>query len=244
MLTLTLVTLATPARADAPPVVLPVTEDAVAKEKKKKDKDGDKKKKNDDDDDPSAMKGKILGFTWEPYVQPGGGVQIDASGGTAITAGADVGIRYWKKKVQGDLYAGGSYLTAENLAGYEVHFGDQTGYRAKYWGAAGGIQASYDGQTNTATGKDILTPAFGVGIPVEVTVGPKKYYAVAGVMPSWYFDESRKPSAGEVPLGDEFEWHVGAGLKLGQFKGVIGFAQRMTTAGVYNTPTVQVGWNP
>ncbi len=246
---LTLLLLAqTTAHAESPEPAFPeVSVDATAKSKKKDgkgndEKKEDKKKKNDDDDE--GMGGKILGLNWEPYVQPGGGVQIDASGDTAVTAGADVGIRYWKGKLKGDLYLGGQYITSDTIGGYDLHLGDTTGYRAKYFGIAGGLEAKYDGQTDIVTGEDILKPAFGVGVPVELTVGPKKYYAKAGVMPSWYFDEARKPAAGEVPLGDEFQWSVGAGLKLGQFKGEIGFAQLITSAGTYNTPTLVLGYNP
>lgn len=210
---------------------------------KNQDGDGDKKKKNDDDDDLSHMKGKLFGMNWEPFVEPGGGVQIDGTN-TAITAGADLGIRYWKKKLKGELYVGGTYITAENLSGYDVHLGDQTGYRAKMWGAAGGLEVTYNGQTNTKTGKDVLKPALGLKVPVQITVGPKKFYGKAGVTPAWYFDDSRKAGAGDVPLGDEFEWNVAAGAKLGQFKGEIGFAQLITPVGTYNTPTLNVGWNP
>jgi hypothetical protein len=224
---------------------LPST-DAVAKSKKKGDKDGDKddKKKKKDDDEDEEMKGKLFGLNWEPYVQPGGGVQIDASGDTAIVAGADVGIRYWKGKLAGDLYLGGSYITSDTVGGYDIHLGDTTGYRAKYFGVAGGVEGRYDGQSNIVTGEDIKKPAFGVGVPVEITVGPKKYYGKAGVMPAWYFDEARKPAAGTVPLGDEFQWSASAGLKLGGFKGEIGFSQLITASGTYNTPILTLGYNP
>jgi hypothetical protein len=163
MLTLLLLTLS-PAQAEPPSV------DVVAKSKskgEKKDdgekKEGKKKKKKGDDED-EGMGGKILGLNWEPYVQPGGGVQIDASGDTAVTAGADVGIRYWKSKLEGNLYLGGAYITSATIGGYELHLGDTTGYRAKYFGIAGGIEAKYDGQTDIITGEDILKPAFGVGV--------------------------------------------------------------------------------
>lgn len=219
--------------------------DAVAKDKKGKGKDkkGDGKKKNDDEDE--GKMGKILGMDWEPYVAPGGGVQIDSGGDMAVTAGADVGIRYWKKKLEGDLYAGAAYITGDNVAGYDVHLGDQTGYRDTYWGAGGGLEATYNGQSNITTGKDILAPALGVKIPVEVVVGPKKYYGKAGVAPAWYFEESRKAnSGGAVPLGDEFEWFVKGGLKIDKFKAEIGFAQLITPVGTYNTPTLAVGYAP
>ncbi len=218
----------------------PATAESAVRKQKQKSQDGAK----GDDDDLSKMKGKLLGFTWEPFVQPGGGVQIDGSGDTAITAGVDVGVRYWKRKIKGELYVGGAYLTSAELAGYDIHLGNKTGYRPKYWGAALGVLGTYNGQSNLLTGEDVLKPAFGVGVPVELTVGPKKYYAKGGVMPSWYFDDARKPAPGLVPLGDEFTWNVAAGLKLGQFKGELGFAQRITGAATYNTPTVNVGWNP
>ncbi len=246
MLNLFLLTVSAPALAAdeffTAETMFPASADAAEKSKSKDKKKDDTKKS--DSEYTGKMKGKILGMNWEPYVQPNGGVQIDAST-TAITAGADAGIRYWKKKLQGDLYVGGSYITAENLSGYDVHLGDQTGYRAKYWGAGGGVEVTYNGQTNTKTGKDVLAPALGAKIPVEIVVGPKKFYGKAGVTPAWYFDDSRKATAGgPVPLGDEFEWHAAAGLKWEQFKGEIGFAQLITPVGTYNTPTLNVGWNP
>ncbi len=223
------------------------TDDAAGK-KKDKDKDGKDKDKDKDgkgkDKDKDDDKTKIAGFTIEPYVSPGGGVQIDTSGGTAVTAGVDVGVIYTKKKLEGNLYVGGAYITGEGVSGYDVHLGNTLGYRADYWGAAGGLAITYNGQTNTETGEDILAPALGAQIPVDIKVGPKKYYATAGVTPSWYFDDARKPEAGEVPLGDEFEWRVGAGLKIGDFKGEIGYATLYTSAGTYSTPTLSVGYNP
>ena len=252
MLHLLLLPLSTPALAAepaaffAPDTLFAPSDDAAAKGKgkgKSKNEDDGGKKNNDVEDDLSHMKGKLLGLNWEPFVEPGGGVQINGKT-TAVTAGADVGIRYWKKKLKGELYLGGTYITADNLSGYDVHLGDQTGYRAKMWGAGGGVEVTYNGQTNTDTGKDVLKPALGVKVPVQITVGPKKFYGKAGVTPAWYFDDARKPSAGQVPFGDEFEWNVAAGLKLGQFKGEVGFAQLITSAGTYNTPTINVGWNP
>ncbi len=254
-----LLSVAQPALADdasptASLAVDPVT-DAAAGKKKDKDKDGSKSKDKgkdgkgkdkdkDKDTDDNEKRGKILGFNWEPYVEPGGGVQIDTSGGTAVTAGADVGIHYYKKKVDGNLYVGGSYLTGTGISGYDVHLGNEIGYRADYWGAGGGLAVTYNGQTNTDTGEDILAPALGVMVPVDIKVGPKEFYGTAGVTPAWYFEEARKPDAGEVPLGDEFQWRVGAGLKIGDFKGELGYATLYTSAGIYSTPTITVGWNP
>ena len=230
---------------DYAPTVAAEATDAASKNKGGKNKGGGEKGGSENADDENGKRSKILGLNWEPYVAPGGGVQIDSSGGTAVTAGADVGIRYWKKKLEGNLYAGAAYITAENLSGYDVHLGNTTGYRAKYWGAGGGLEGTYNGQTNIETGKDVLAPALGVKVPVEITVGPKKYYAQAGVTPAWYFDESRKASAGgPVPFGDELGWHVAAGLKLGSFKGELGFAQLITSKGTYNTPTLAIGFAP
>jgi hypothetical protein len=231
----------------------PLSPDAAAKKKDgggksdgKKDGKGDGKKdgKKDGDGDKKKKDDTFLGFEIEPYVQPGGGVQIDSSGDMAITAGADVGVLYTKKKFTGNLYAGGAYITGEGVSGYDVHLGNTANYRAKYFGAGGGLALTYNGQTNTDTGKDILTPSLGVQVPVELVVGPKKYYGLAGVTPSWYFDEDRKPAAGMVPFGDEFEWHIGGGLKIDSFKAEAGYMMVFTAAGQYSVPTISVGYNP
>ena len=239
MLHLLFVVLSGPAFAvDAPMVDL--ASDAAAEKDKSKSKgdkkdDGDKKKKDDD---------TVLGFEIEPYVEPGGGLQIDSSGDMAVTAGADVGVRYTKKKFIGDLYLGGAYITGEGVSGYDVHLGNNLAYRAKYYGIGGGLALTYNGQTNTLTGKDIFAPALGLKVPVEATIGPKKYYGLLGVTPAWYFDEARKPAEGEVPLGDEFEWHIGAGLKIDQFKAQAGYSMVFTSNGTYSVPTLTVGYSP
>ncbi len=180
---------------------------------------------------------KFMGWSWQPYVAPGGGVQIDASG-TSVVAGADVGILYAKKTISGNVYLGGSYLTGSGVSGYDVHLGDTTGYRGKLWGLEGGAEVFYNAQMYE-NGTDILPASGGVGVPVKVTVGPKKYYGYASVQPSWLFTEARRAST--LPFGDELEWGVGAGLKLKWFQGEVGFAQRVTSAGTINTPILKIG---
>lgn len=221
--------------------------DSAVEKDKSKNKGEKKGKGNDSDGDGKKKKKKddegFLGMEWEPYVEPGGGVQIDSSGEMAVTAGADVGVRYTKDKFAGDLYLGGSYITGDNVVGYDIHLGNTAAYREKYWGAGGGLALTYNGQ-ETMTGKEIFAPALGVKVPVEIVVGPKKYYGVAGVTPAWYFDEARKPDAGEVPFGDEFEWHIGAGVKIDQFKAQLGYSMVFTSEGQYSVPTISVGYNP
>ena len=191
-------------------------------------------------------KGKIGKWNYQPYVTPGGGVQINTSNGsaaTSIVAGVDAGVKYWRKDWAGDLYVGGSYTTGDGLNGYDIHLGDATGIRDKYWGATLGLEGFYNGYLYS-NGSSAMKPSAGVGIPLEATVGPKEYYAFGGVTPAYLADASRRVDwnlpmyDGAFGFGNEFEWHVGAGLKLKSVTGEIGFAQSVTVAGVQNTPTI------
>jgi hypothetical protein len=184
-----------------------------------------------------GKKKKILGWSYQPYVAPGGGARIDSTNGVAVEAGADVGVKYWKENWTGDLYAGGTYATGESYSGYEIHVGDAMGRREKYWGVTLGVEGFYDGYLDT-DGSTILAPSIGVDIPLTLIVGPKKYYAYGGVTPSWLADRSRHVDS--LPFGDELEWNAGVGLKLEGIRVKAGFAQRITVAGTINTPTLSV----
>ena len=198
---------------------------------------GKKKKKNDDsssDDVNTFKKGKVWGWHYRPYVTPGGGLTI-GSGGTAITGAVDVGVRYWKEKWRGDLQLGGSYTTGEALDGYDVHLGNEFGRREEWWGVTLGGLLFYD---TYSSGKKTLDPAVGLDVPLEVTLGPKKYYLFGGVTPSFIFNKDRHVEG--LPFGDEFEWTVGAGLKLKWITAQLAYTSRTTTIGTINTPTISV----
>lgn len=186
----------------------------------------------------SFKKGKLWGWTYRPYVAPGGGLAI-ANGGTAITGGADVGIKYWKKNWKGDLTAGGSYTTGSVLNGYDVHVGNEFGRREKWWGLTAGLIGFYNGYVaEDTTAATTLEPSLGLDVPVEVTLGPRKYYVYGGVTPSFLFNKDRHVPG--LPFGDELEWGVGAGLKLKWINAEVGFTSRITTVGTINTPTVSL----
>jgi hypothetical protein len=202
---------------------------------------GKKKNKNKNNDTDAGGEGKkfekrkIGGWSVQPYVKPGGGVQI-TNNGTSIVAGADVGLLYTKKKITGDAYVGASYSTGDTYNGYELHIGDQTGTRQKYWGLTGGLEGFYDGYT-AKNGSTTLAPSLGLDVPIRLVVGPKKYFVYAGVTPSFLAEKSRHARSLPQPI-DELEWSVGAGLntKWATFKA--GFTQRITASGVINTPTI------
>lgn len=185
--------------------------------------------------------GKIGKWKYQPYVMPGGGVTINGSD-ASVAAGVDAGVRYWRKNWEGDLHAGGSYTTGDGLNGYEVHAGNDFGRREKYWGLSAGLELLYSGYTYDDLSV-AMAPAGGIGIPVEVTLGPKKYYAYGGMMPAWYTDRQRQVNWNQVDaigFGDEFEWFAGAGAKLSWINGEVGITQTVTVAGVVTTPTISV----
>lgn len=191
---------------------------------------------NDTSGAKKGKKKKIFGWNYQPYVMPGGGVSINSSV-TSVNAGVDVGISYWRKKWVGDLYAGGSYTTGDGLNGYDLHVGDVMGQRQKYWGITGGLELVFNGYTY-ADGSPAMKPAGGLNIPVEIVVGPKDYYAFAGVTPGFFTDKSRNAEVAGVI--HELSWHAGAGANLKWVTGEIGIMQSITSAGVTWTPTLSV----
>ena len=180
--------------------------------------------------------GKLWGWTYRPYVTPGGGLSI-TGGGTAVVGALDLGVRYSKNGWKGDLSVGGSYTTGAALQGYDVHGGNVFGRRETYWGLSGGLVLFYNAYTEPGS-TDALDPSVGLDVPIEVTVGPRKYYAYGGVTPSFLFNEDRHVEG--LPFGDELEWGVGAGLKLEWITLKVGFTSRITTIGVINTPILSV----
>lgn len=250
--------LAAPSFAEEPST--PADDAAYGKKSKKDSKDSkdSKSASKDNKDDGSSDDGGFLGnkrkwlkWWWQPYVQPGGGAQIDTSNGNvSATLGATVGTKYWKKKWQGDLHVGGTYTIgtgSDGLGGYSVLLGNDFGRREKYWGAQVGLAGTYNGYTSTS-GESVLDSSVGLLVPIEVTVGPRKYYAFGGIQPGWYLDPDRQRGAyGKNPLplfGDEFSWTVGAGLNLSAVDAELGWTSTTTSAGTYGTPTVSVVWNP
>ena len=190
---------------------------------------------------------KIGSWKVKPYISPGGGVQINGSDLSGVV-GVDAGLKYSHKKWAGDLYAGGAYTTggSSGTSGYDVHVGDETGARFKAWGATLGLVGAYNGfmfADGTA-----IAPAASASIPVELTVGPKKYHIFGGVAPVFTSDKSRHVDWNKtdaVGFGDEFTWTVGAGVKFKSFSGKVAFTQYVYGDSgrpvVVNTPTISVG---
>ena len=186
---------------------------------------------------------KIGKWKYQFYVLPGAGAQINGST-SAVSAGADVGMKYWRKEWKGDAAVGASILTGTGVNGYDVHLGNTFGRREKYWGITAGLDGFYNAVTYDDPGYTDLAPSLGLGIPVELTVGPKKYYLQGGIEPAFLSDRSRwvrwdAPAYdGAFGFGNEFTGHVAAGLNIEGITGEIGFAQTVTAAGIINTPTL------
>lgn len=193
--------------------------------------------KSSSDTGTNFKKGKIWGWSFRPYVTPGGGLTI-GNGGTAITGGVDVGVKYWKKKWKGDLMAGGSYTSGTNLNGFDVHAGTEFGRREKWWGVSAGVLGFYNGYVGEDASDPTLEPSLGLDIPVELVVGPKKYYAWGSITPSFLFNDDRHVES--LPFGDELEWGVGVGVKFKWITAQAGFTSRITAVGVINTPSLSV----
>ncbi|HND33247.1 MAG TPA: hypothetical protein PLA94_24785, partial [Myxococcota bacterium] len=85
-------------------------------------------KKNNEEDVGKVFKTMRVGeWRLKPYVRPGGGVQIGAGNDGAVAsvvAGADVGLRHWKKPWTGDAFVGASYTAGSSLNGLEIHLGE------------------------------------------------------------------------------------------------------------------------
>lgn len=189
---------------------------------------------------------KIGKWKVKPYVSPGGGAQINGSDLSGIV-GVDAGFKYWRKKWAGDLYAGGSYTIGAGSSGYDVHLGDETGARLKYWGATLGLVGAYNGYVfNDGTS---IKPALSASIPLKLIVGPKKYHFAVGIAPVFTGDKDRHvdwSKTDAIGFGDEFSWMVAAALKLKTFSAKVTFTQNVYgggdgTAIVTNTPTISVG---
>jgi hypothetical protein len=202
-------------------------------------KDKSARKKDDDDDESRKYeKRKFKGWTYQPFIQPGGGLQIQTSGddtATSVVGGADVGVKYWKKKWVGTLYLGGTYTSGSALTGFEAHLGNDFGYRDRFWGLSAGLAGVYSAY-------DALPAAAGLQVPVRATAGPKRIYGFLGVAPVWYFEKGRH--AKDAPLGDEFTYEFGAGANLKGFHAEAAYVTTITRAGTYSTPTLSVGINP
>ena len=189
---------------------------------------------------------KIGGWKVRPYVEPGGGVQLNASNASGV-AGLDAGFKYTRKKWAGNLYAGGSATIGDGTTGWEAHLGDDTGARFKYWGVTLGLEGGYSGYV-FATG-DSVKAAPTASIPLKVVVGPKKYHIGVGIMPTFTGDPGRRVNWAKtdaVGFGDEFTWDVVGVINYKQVAIKATFTQQVLAgtngqAIVTNTPTISVG---
>lgn len=203
----------------------------ATKKKKKKGKKGKKRK---------GRKASAFGWTYQPYVMPGGGLQI-SSDGSSVVGGADAGVAYWRGTWQGDAYAGASTLAGGDLRGWEAHVGTKLGVRRKRWGLSLGVEGFLDRQS-LPDGTVVLAPSTGVRLPVDAVLGPlrprgapRRVFLYAGVAPAFLSDPSRRAEG--LPLGDEFEWSVGFGMGKNGKVGRVGMTTRITAAGTQTTPT-------
>jgi hypothetical protein len=204
------------------------------------DDDGKAKKKKKKGKKRKGRKASAFGWQYQPYVMPGGGVQI-SEGGSSVVGGADAGVAYWRGRWQGDAYVGGSTLAGGDVRGWEAHVGTRLGVRRKRWGLSLGVEGFMDRQS-LPDGTEILAPSTGVRLPVDLVLGPlrpqgapRRIFLYAGVAPAFLADPARHAEG--LPLGDEFEWSVGFGMGKKGKVGRVGMTTRITAAGTQTTPT-------
>jgi len=176
---------------------------------------------------------KIGKWKFQPYIAPGGGVQIATGSGTSVKSGiasVNLGLTQKHKPWAGDAMVGVSYTTGSANTGVEFHVGESFGAREDFWGASLGLTGFYD----TFYG----APTLGVDIPIEVIIGPKKYYGYLGYTPTYVSNPDRKVEG----FANETSWNIGFGLKTKVLSGEVGIIRETNVEGTFLTPVVTLAW--
>ena len=229
---------------------------------------GNNGKKNNEEDVGKIFKTMRIGeWRLKPYVRPGGGVQIGSGKDGAVAsvvAGADVGLRHWKKPWAGDAFVGASYTAGSSLNGLEIHLGESFGARQNMWGISLGLTGFYDMYTSSA-GQAKMESTGGVDIPLNVVIGPRTFYGYIGLTPTFVTNPDRQIKEGSIVgtikscergvgaacganagmdfyIGHEFSWGLGLGLKTKTVVGALGIQHDINVAGSFWTPVVSLAW--
>jgi hypothetical protein len=209
---------------------------------------------------------KVGKWKVQPYVEPGGGLQIgtaDEETVTSVVAGAEAGLHHWRKKWDGNLYVGASYTGGSAYNGFEVNLGEELGIRKKNWGLSWGLEAFYDAYTSENL--ETLEPTGGVNIPLLLTLGPKKYYGFVGLTPGFVTNPNRAIIPGKLAgtvgvcngvvggncanpkndffIGHEFSWTVGVGVSNKYLRGQVGIVHEINASTSLWTPVLTLTWS-
>lgn len=191
--------------------------------------------------DVAADTGAILADRWyaEPLLYPQlGYMSFRGPSGTVGVAQTGLGVGGLFHDLDGGLLSGraraeGSVWTGGDGLGFEVRLGPSWTPRMRWWGARVGIDPFYNRFTSSVA---VLPPTFGVDFPVDVLLGPRQAYLIAGLTPAWVANPERRVDWSEtsslLPVGHESEWRLGFGLTLGRFGVTLVYSQRATVMGV------------
>jgi len=170
----------------------------------------------------SAADGK---WAKRPYLKPVIGLSTFSSGGSvssAVSLGAEGGLRYWQKDRDGLYWTGklrarGAYLLGTgDTTGTDLRIGNFIGPRFKILGLQTGPDVFWNQYTWDGV---VLDPTTGLGWPVMASISLTPVYLNAGVEPAWYLSGRREAvdwdSARTFGFGDEFTVFGGVGLGLG-----------------------------
>lgn len=156
----------------------------------------------------------------DPYLGPVAGVSTYAyTGGTDLVTGLGVagGFRYHQRRgpLEGRSRAQGIYyFSSAGGGGYDVRFGSFIGPNRRFWAAETGLDLFYNQLSTPGLSYE---PSVGLDWPIDLILGPRNFYALAGITTTWLQNPDRRvdwSTSNETGFGHEFETRAGVGLGL------------------------------
>lgn len=202
---------------------------------------------------PDLSAGQLLSERYyaEPLLYPElGALSYTGPEGSFVVSKLGLGVGGLLHDLDKDLWSGqarvaGSVWTGAGGYGFEVKAGPMWTPRLKWFGARVGLDPFWNQFESPVF---VLPATFGVDLPVDLILGPRKAYVLAGVTPAWVANPARRvdweTADGLVPIGHEAEWRLGIGLTLGRFTVALTFSQRTTVLGTASGVGVGFGSAP
>ena len=161
---------------------------------------------------------------WETklFAQPVVGGTVFSSGGsttTAVSLGAEAGLRYWQTRRKTPRWRGvarvaGAYvLSSGDSSGMDVRVGNFIGPAWKSVGLSTGPDLFWN---RYQYGSIELDPTLGLAWPLTATAWTQAFDVWAGVEPAWLSNADRRVdwSTQDVPgFGHEFTYRAGLGVE-------------------------------